>query len=279
MPYATNALDGSQVYFEDDGGAGAAVVLHGGFLDAVDDLRDSTVARALPGDEFRRIYVDHRGLGRSDKPHNPAAYAMPYRVADAVAVLDDLRIERAHFIGTSWGGRLCFGIGEHAPGRTLSLVIGGQQPYAWPDSPLTRSVTQGLIAARTAGMEALVTALEEAWGVPFPAARRARWLDNDPAALDAAWTAALWEGPISDDLTSWRIPCLIFIGAADTDFLDQARQAAAEIPGAEFMSLVGLDHYGAHTDQGDRLLEAILRTLRGVNSQTAVGVRDTERPT
>ena len=142
MSYAANALDGSRVYFEDDGGDGAAVVLYGGFLDAVDELRDSTLARALPGDEFRAIYVDHRGLGRSDKPHDPAAYAMPVRVADAVAVLDDLGIERAHFIGTSWGGRLCFGIGEHAAERAFSLVIGGQQPYAWPDSPLTRSVTQ-----------------------------------------------------------------------------------------------------------------------------------------
>jgi pimeloyl-ACP methyl ester carboxylesterase len=266
MPHAANPLDGTRVYFEDDGGDGPAVVLHGGFLDAIDELRDSNLARMLPGDEFRLIYADHRGLGRSDKPLDPAAYAMPVRVADAVAVLDDLGVERAHFIGTSWGGRLCFGIGEHAAERTRSLVIGGQQPYAWPDSPLTGAVSKGLVAARTEGMEALVAALEEFWAVRFPAARRARWLDNDPAALDAAWTTALLEGPISADLTSWRVPCLIFIGAADTDFLDQARQAAAEIPGAEFMSLVGLDHYGAHTDQDDPLLQAVLRTLRGVDS-------------
>jgi hypothetical protein len=115
-------------------------------------------------------------------------------------------------------------------------------------------------------MEALVTALEAFWGVRFPAVRRARWLDNDPAALDAAWNAALSEGAISGDLTSWRVRCLIFIGAADTDFHDQARDAAAEIPGARFMSLVGLDHYGAHTDEVDPLLEAILRTLRGADS-------------
>jgi pimeloyl-ACP methyl ester carboxylesterase len=89
MPYAANALDGTRVYFEDDGGDGAAVVAHGGFLDAIDELRDSNLARALPGDEFRLIYVDHRGLGRSDKPHDPAACAMPIRVADAVAVLDE----------------------------------------------------------------------------------------------------------------------------------------------------------------------------------------------
>jgi pimeloyl-ACP methyl ester carboxylesterase len=117
VPYARNALDGSRVYFEDDRGDRAAVVFHGGILDSVDLVRASHIAQALQGlpDEFRLIYVDHRGLGRSDKPHDVEAYAILLRVADAVAVLDELGIERAHFIGNSWGGRLGFGIGTHAP--------------------------------------------------------------------------------------------------------------------------------------------------------------------
>ncbi|HEX2369584.1 MAG TPA: alpha/beta hydrolase, partial [Acidimicrobiia bacterium] len=122
-------MDGREVYFEDEGGDGVPVVFHGGFLDSVADVRESKIAQGILPDEFRPIYVDHRGLGASDKPHDPAAYAMAVRVADAVGVLDELSIERAHFVGMSWGGRLGFGIGEHAPGRVLSLVIGGQQPY------------------------------------------------------------------------------------------------------------------------------------------------------
>src|SRR5215207_7869917 len=59
MPHATNRLDGSRTYFEDDGGQGAPVVLHGGFLDSVVDVRESSLARALPAGEFRMIYVDH----------------------------------------------------------------------------------------------------------------------------------------------------------------------------------------------------------------------------
>jgi pimeloyl-ACP methyl ester carboxylesterase len=263
VPYASNALDDARVYFEDDGGDGAAVVLHGGFLEAVDLVRASPIAQAMPAKEFRRIYVDHRGHGRSDKPHKPGAYAMPLRVADAVAVLDELSIDRAHFIGMSWGGRLGFGIGEHAPQRVLSLVIGGQQPYAWPDSPLTDAVTEGLAAAQAEGMEAAVQALEEFWNLRFPDARRARYLDNDPAALEAAWRAVLGEGAISNDLGAWRVPCLIFLGAADADFLDQARRAASEIPNAEFISLVDSDHYQAHTRQEDVVIDAVLRTLRG----------------
>jgi pimeloyl-ACP methyl ester carboxylesterase len=264
MPFAKNAVDGRHVYFEDDSGAGAPVVIHGGFGEPVELVRASPIAQALPADEFRLVFVDHRGHGRSDKPHEPAAYAMPLRVADAVAVLDALGVERAHFIGISWGGRLCFGIGEHAPERVLSLVIGGQQPYRWPDSPLVRVVTQGLAAARRQGSnEPFVEALERFWNIRFPDARRN--VDNDPAALDAAWQAALAEGPISGDLGTWQVPCLIFIGAGDLDFLEQAKRAADAIPRAEFISLAGRDHYGAHTGHDDPVIEAVLRTLR-VNS-------------
>jgi pimeloyl-ACP methyl ester carboxylesterase len=105
MPHASNPVDGLKVYFEDDGG-GVPVVFHGGLLDEVADVRESGIAQGLPAGEFRPIYVDHRGLGRSDKPHDPAAYAMPLRVADATAVLDQLGIERPlrrHVVG--WPAR------------------------------------------------------------------------------------------------------------------------------------------------------------------------------
>ena len=105
MPYATNGRDGIRVYFEHDGGEGAPLVFHGGLRDSVTDLRESVLAQALPNSEFRRI-CHHRGLGKSEKPHDADAYEMRCRVADAVAVLDELGVERAHFIGQSWGGRL-----------------------------------------------------------------------------------------------------------------------------------------------------------------------------
>jgi pimeloyl-ACP methyl ester carboxylesterase len=250
------------VYFEDEGGDGVPVVIHGGFLDSVADLRESNIAQGLPTGEFRRIHVDHRGLGASDKPHDPAAYAMELRVTDAVGVLDELSIDHAHFVGTSWGGRLGFGIGGHAPERVLSLIIGGQQPYEWPDSPLTRAVSHGIAAARTKGAAAVVEALEVFWNIRFPDERRARWAANDAAALKAAWTTALSEGPVSHDLQVWHIPCLIFMGAADNDFLEQAQRAATEIPTAEFLALGDADHYAAHTSQDELLLDAVLRTLR-----------------
>jgi pimeloyl-ACP methyl ester carboxylesterase len=103
VPNATNALDGCSIYYEDDGGSGAPVLLYGGILDTVELVRASQIGCVLTDfpDEFRLIYADHRGLGRSDKPHELGAYSMPLQVADTVAVLDELSLERA----LSSGGR------------------------------------------------------------------------------------------------------------------------------------------------------------------------------
>ncbi len=264
MPFATNSDDGTRIYFEHDGGSGTPVVLYGGFLDSVVDVRESHLARAIPAGEFRRIHVDHRGLGRSDRPRGAAAYGMEDRAMDAVAVLGALGIDRAHFVGRSWGGRLVFGIAEHAAERVRSIVAIGQQPYAWRDSLLTRAVSAGVEAARTEGTVATVDALARYWGVQFPPAMRDRWLQNDPIAIADSWEAVLGEGDVSTDLRAWSVRFLICLGSGDTDFLDGARRAAAEIPGARLVELAGSDHYQAHVSDDAVLVAAVLETLRGV---------------
>jgi pimeloyl-ACP methyl ester carboxylesterase len=183
VPYATNPIDGVRTFYEDSGASGPPVLVYPGFTDPLEFAKTSPLAQALR-DEFRLIFADHRGQGRSDKPHDVPSYALTTRVADATAILDALGIERAHYLGFSWGARLGFAIGEHAPERVLSLVVGGQQPYAWPDSPLSRVVTEALARARTRGIEALVVAFEAFWDLRFPDSVRARYLDNDPLALE-----------------------------------------------------------------------------------------------
>jgi pimeloyl-ACP methyl ester carboxylesterase len=264
VPSATNARDASKTYFEDDGGDGARVVILGGFLDPIELVRGAPIARALEAfkAEFRLVYVDHRGHGRSDKPHEAKAYAMPLRVADVVAVLDELGIERAHFIGISWCGRLCFGIGELAPERVRSLVIIGQHPYAIdPTGPLARVVGEDLAASEKRGIEALVEAFEAIAG-RYPQSLRATYLTCDAAAMRAAWSAAMAEGALSEDLGRWNLRCLLCVAADDVDFFDQARRAAEEIPRAEFISIKGTDHLGVDIADVDPIFPAVLRTVR-----------------
>jgi len=57
-------------------------------------------------DDYQLILIDARGHGASDKPHDPEAYRTETMVADVVSVLNDLNIEKAHFLGYSMGGQI-----------------------------------------------------------------------------------------------------------------------------------------------------------------------------
>ena len=187
---------------------------------------------------------------------------MPLRVADVVAVLDELRIPRAHLLGISWGGRLCFGIGQHAPERVRSLIAIGQHPYEIDrDGPLARVVGDALKASNQRGIEALVEAFEAIAG-RYPDDVRSTYLTCDAEAMRAAWEAASGEGAVAEDLGTWSLRCLICVAEDDADFFEDARRAAAEIPDAEFVAIPGTDHLGVDTARVDPVLPAVLRTLR-----------------
>ena len=120
-----------------------------------------------------------------------------------------------------------------------------------------------LVAASTvAGIEPLVEAFEAIAG-RYPEPVRDAYLACDAAAMRAAWSAAMSEGAVSGNLSDWRVRCLICVAADDVDFYEQARGAAAEILGAEFVSIEGTNHLGMDTAPVDPAWPAILRTLRG----------------
>jgi pimeloyl-ACP methyl ester carboxylesterase len=260
MPHATNPIDHVRTFFEDSGGSGPPVLVYPGFTDPLQYAKASPLAQALKED-FRLIYADHRGQGRSEKPHEVASYALSTRVADATAILDTLSIERAHYIGFSWGARLGFAIGEHAPDRVLSLVLCGNQPYEWPvEGPMLRAVSEAVAAGKKNGMVAFVETWESRIGEKFPEPGRTWMLENDPLALDAEFRSVFVEGPISRDLGKWTVPRLIYAGAGD-EMHENAARAAAEIPGASLLSLPGHTHFSAER-VADELLPRVLELFR-----------------
>jgi len=259
MPYATNPLDGVRIWYEDDGGAGPPVLFCSGFADPLAVSRASSLAQGLRG-RSRQLFADHRGHGRSDGPHDPAAYSLRTRVADVVAVVDSLGLERVHFVGSSWGARLGFALGEFEPRRLLSLTLGGNQPYAWQlGTTLARGVERWVRAGIDGGPEAFVQAYEALLGESLPEPERSWLFENDLLALEAAWLSVRDEGPIASDLSHWRIPCVIYAGSED-EMSDDARRAAEQIPGAVFAMIEGSSHLTA--DRGvDAVLQHVLKLL------------------
>ena len=162
-----------------------------------------------------------------------------------------------------WGGRLCFGVGEHAPERVRALVIGGNQPYGWPDTSLARVVTNALAAGPRGRAWSRWSAASRSSGES--SSQTPRGSAGSPTILLPSRRRGAQrarEGAISADLGRWRVPCLIFIGAGDADFLEGARRAVREIPRAELLVLEEADHYAAHMSQDEVVLDAVLRTLR-----------------
>src|SRR5262245_4763515 len=71
--------------------------------------------------EYRVLTYDLRGHGRSDGP--PAGYTTGDMVQDLRGVLDGLDIERAAFVGHSWGADIILHFALLHPDRVSELVI------------------------------------------------------------------------------------------------------------------------------------------------------------
>jgi len=243
MPYATNRRDGVRTYFEDSGGSAPPVVVYPGFTDPIEYAKGLGLVRALTAD-FRLIFADHRGQGRSDKPHEVAAYALRTRVADAVAVLDELGVERSHFLGSSWGARLGFAIGEHAPERVLSLVLCGNQPYPWDTSwPFVPALSAGGSRCETRrhprvrGGDGVIVRRHVPGTDP----------DLDPGERPSCDRRRMGvsDGRRRDLAGSHDVARAVPHRCAADEMHANAERAAGEVPGATFVSLAGHGHLSA----------------------------------
>lgn len=198
-------------------GVGSPLVLYHGMSDSLVSWQDYGYTEPLKK-KYQLVLIDSRGYGASDKPHDPGAYTLPLLVSDVVAVLDDLGIGAAHYLGYSLGGWIGFGMAKYAPERLKSLIIGGAQPYGHSFATF-RQILRG-------GIKAWVAAAEQMAG-PLPSERRQRLLDNDAQALLASITH---DRPnIAEMLPSVTLPCLLFAGEADP-ICGLAQQCASDCP-------------------------------------------------
>ncbi|HEX5689823.1 MAG TPA: alpha/beta hydrolase [Roseiflexaceae bacterium] len=105
-------------------GAGEPLVLLNGALDTI----ESDWGRLLPtlAADYRVLAYEHRGHGRSDNP--PARFeGYDQLVADLVALLDLVGVERAHFCGFSDGAMTLINFVLRYPERVRSLILAGAQ--------------------------------------------------------------------------------------------------------------------------------------------------------
>jgi pimeloyl-ACP methyl ester carboxylesterase len=194
---------------------------------------------------YRVLFFDNRGIGESEAPEGP--YTAREMAEDALQVLDEAGVDRAHVLGASLGGMIAQELAVAAPQRVDKLVLccttpGGAATVPMPD------VTVRLFA--------------EAATLPPEVALR-RFVENALAAdAPAALVQELFERRVANPLdpAGWRAQAAAGIGFAGVDGAIAAATLlvtgtednvvdprnsdvlAERIPGAELERLEGAGH-------------------------------------
>jgi 3-oxoadipate enol-lactonase len=120
MPHAV-ASDDVHLYFEEAGSGTPILFLH---EFAADHTNWEPQMRYFSRGH-RCIAYSARGYTPSDVPASAEAYSYRHFYTDALAVLDHLKIDKAHFIGLSMGSYSSLQVALNAPDRMLSMTLAG----------------------------------------------------------------------------------------------------------------------------------------------------------
>jgi len=120
MPYATTP-DDVKLYYEELGQGTPILFVH----EFAGDHRSWERQLREFGKRYRCIAYNARGYRPSDIPVDPEAYSYVHVMRDAVAMLDHLKIDKAHLIGLSMGGYTALQVALNHPQRVRSLVLAG----------------------------------------------------------------------------------------------------------------------------------------------------------
>ena len=120
MPYAVTS-DKVRLHYEEAGSGTPILFLH---EFAADHTNWEPQMRYFSRGH-RCIAYSARGYTPSDVPPSPEAYSYKHFYTDALAVLDHLKIDKAHLVGLSMGSYSSLQIGLNAPQRALSMTLAG----------------------------------------------------------------------------------------------------------------------------------------------------------
>ncbi|MEJ2184962.1 MAG: alpha/beta hydrolase [Gemmatimonadota bacterium] len=143
---------GVRIRYIDVGSGEPVLLIHGFAVDLDVNWVGPGIVAALVDAGYRVIAYDDRGQGRSDKPHDPAAYGAP-EIRDVVRLLDRLGIDRVDIVGYSRGGLIGMELWAMDPERVRTLVLAASPgPFRLRSAPgLTRDQFADSVAAGSPG--------------------------------------------------------------------------------------------------------------------------------
>lgn len=204
------------------------------------------------GETYKVIRCDFRGQIFSPGEAEPRLEA---HVADVVALLGSLDLQRVHLAGTSFGGLVAVRLAELHPERVASLAAITAAPQVddefWESSAQVRDAALAAAAGGDGG-KVLDLILPVTYSPEYLEAN-AELLGahrRQTALLPATWYRGIAaiissiEGlDLTPDLPRIQCPTLVLAGEKDQMFpLERSRALAAAIPGARFEVVPGGSH-------------------------------------
>jgi pimeloyl-ACP methyl ester carboxylesterase len=277
MPYVRTD-DRVKLYYEEHGEGSPLVLAYGigGNADLWDTNREALAAR------HRLVLWEPRGHARSGSPEDPARYSFPRWVLDLKAVLDHLRIGKAHVGGLSLGAGIATRFTLRFPGRVRSLLVTNSSSAAG----LPLSVDHILMRAQSIkvtldkGMDAMAEyAMAENPNVQArlaidPDAKEefyAYYRRLTPIGYANSLRALLAMDHITDQLPLIRVPTLLIGGDLDPS-LAPMKVMHKKVRGAKLVVLSPASHF-ANRDQPDAWNRAALAFLARVDARPSRPVR------
>lgn len=234
-------------------GEGPVVVLSGS-LGATLAMWDAQVEALRDG--YRVLRYEHPGHDGSPlgELHGVASLARA-----VLELLDELEMERAHFVGLSLGGAVGMQLARDAPERVDRLVLACTsprfgEPKVWDER---------IALVRSGGMDAVAEVLLQRWFTPaFEDVQRFRaMLLAIPPETYVRYCELLRELDLTGALGGIRAPTLAIAGAEDPTSPPAAVEAmAAKIPDAGVVLIEGAAHL-ANVERPAEFNKALLAHL------------------
>ena len=251
MPHVSTN-DGVRLHVEEAGDGSPVLFVH----EFAGDHRSwEPQVRALSR-RYRCIAYSARGYPPSDVPEDPAAYSQDRAVADAIAVLDALDVDRAHVVGLSMGGFATLHLGLRHPGRARSLVVAACGYGAQPERQDAFREESNVIADAFAAEGAAEVAKRYAVGparVQFQNKDPRGWAEfaahlGEHSSAGSAMTMRGVQGArpslydLTDSLAALSVPTLIVAGDEDEGVLEPSLMLKRTIPAAGLAVLPKTGH-------------------------------------
>lgn len=275
MPHVDT--NGISTYYEEDAspqtaGSTPIVLLHG-FTGSIGQWAE---ARPLLAGEYRVISYDLRGHGRTEAPEDLSSYTIEAYARDLLALLDALAIDRAHVLGSSFGGMVALEFALRRPERLRTLILSDtsagprcielSEPIAAREDGIERALAYAAEHGLNAHVERELATNEALRADPHRAERfHRRWQQMTLHGFLGSGKARNQRPDHHGDLDRLTMPVLIIAGDRDV-LVPAAEYLHAHIPRSALRLINGAGH-PAVTDQPHGFVAVVRGFLAGLDPE------------